>query len=357
MSILRALSLLRLLVLLVLAIVLASLTPASFGQDQDPTNPLIADFTDKRFQDVSEDWSTPALSTSHLKPMKPLGVVDSTHPDYTVALVRLQWRGADPMDVYVLRPKEVKKPPVILHLYGYPEDTEPYKNEAFQKALTKDGFAAVGFVSALTGHRYHNRPLKEWFISELQESLAVSAHDVQMVLNYLEARGDLDMNRVGMFAQGSGASIAVLASAVDPRIKVLDTLDPWGDWTAWMATSPVVPEDERADYVKPEFLSKVAALEPLQWLPKLQAKEFRLQQNMFETDTPALIKDKIQTAVPAGATIVRYKTLQEFNAAFPNSTNLGWIEQQLRSLPEPAPKQADATASKQLAPERGRANQ
>src|SRR5262249_19047355 len=277
----------------------------------------------------SEDWTTPALSTSHLTPVTPRGIVDGAHPGYTVELVRLQWRGADPLDVYVLRPKDVSKPPVILHLYGYPEDTDPYRNGAFQKALTKDGFAAVGVVSALTGHRYHNRPMKEWFISELQESLAVSAHDVQMVLNYLETRGDLDMNRVGMFAQGSGASIAVLAAAVDARIKVLDGLDPWGDWATWIATSPVVPEDERANYVKPEFLNKVAALEPLQWLPKLQAKEFRLQQNMFETDTPAPIKDKIRAAVPAGTTIVRYKNLQEFNAAFPNSTNLAWIEQEL----------------------------
>jgi len=111
----------------------------------------------------------------------------------------------------------------------------------FQKALTKDGFAAVGFVSALTGHRYHDRPWREWFLSELQENLAKTAHDVQMVLDYLESRSDLDMSRVGMFGQGSGASIAILASAADPRIKVLDVLDPWGDWPTWITTSPLYP--------------------------------------------------------------------------------------------------------------------
>jgi len=69
--------------------------------------------------------------------------------------------------------------------------------------------------------------MREWFISELQESLAASAHDVQMVLDYLATRIDLEMSRVGMFTQGSGASIGILTSAVDPRIKVLDALDPW----------------------------------------------------------------------------------------------------------------------------------
>jgi hypothetical protein len=135
---------------------------------------------------------------------------------------------------------------VILYLYGYPAGTDRFQNEGVQGAVTRDGLAAVGFVSALTGHRYHDWPMREWFISELQKCLATSAHDVQMILDYLATRHDLDMDRVGMFTKGSGASIGILASAADPRIKVLDAIDPWGDWPAWMAASPVVPEEKRA---------------------------------------------------------------------------------------------------------------
>lgn len=322
---------------LALGIALLSLasTLASTGAAQDLASPPIADPADKRFKDVTEDWTTPALSASHLMPVPPLGFFDDTHPGYTVELLQLQWRWGDPLDVYVMKPTGGKNPPVILNLYGYPMDTDPYKNEIFQKALTKDGFAAVGFVSALTGHRYHDRPMQEWFLSDLQECLGTTAHDVQMVLNYLAARGDLDMNRVGMFGQGSGATIAILASAVDPRIKVLDVLDPWGDWPTWIATSPFVPEDERADYLKPEFLRKAAALETLDWLPKVQAKKFRMQQNMFETDTPKAVKEKLRAAVPPGTAFTFYKTIPEFKAAFPNSTNLEWMEHELRMLPEP----------------------
>jgi hypothetical protein len=311
----------------------AFLCLAPGGAAQLPASPPIADPADKRFQAVTEDWTTPALGGSNLVSVPPLAFFDDTHPGYTVELLQLQWRWGDPLDVYVMKPTGVKNPPVILNLYGYPTDTDPYKNEVFQNALTKNGFAAVGFVSALTGHRYHDRPMKEWFLSELQESLATSAHDVQMVLNYLATRGDLDMNRVGMFGQGSGATIAILASAVDPRIKVLDVLDPWGDWPTWIATSPFVPEDERAEYVKPEFLKKAAALEPLDWLPKIQAKKFRLQQNIFETDTPKAVKEKFRTVVPAGTFFVFYQTLPEFTAAFPNSTNLEWMQHELRMLP------------------------
>src|SRR5215467_13177073 len=252
------------------------LVPHGRGQVLNQASRPIADPTDKRFVGVTEDWTTPTLSTSHLRAVPPLRMV-TDYSDHTIELLRLQWRWGDPLDVYVMKPKGVQNPPVILNLYGYPADTDPYKSEVFQKTLTREGFAAVGFVSALTGQRYHDRPMQEWFLSELQQSLAASAHDVQMVLNYLETRGDLDMGRVGMFGQGSGATIAILASAVDPRIKALDVLDPWGDWPTWMAKSPFVPEDERAVYVRPDFLKEAAALETLDWLPRVQAKKFRLQ--------------------------------------------------------------------------------
>ncbi len=314
-----------------LAIVVALLSSVPAVRAQlTPASPPLADPADKRFQDVREDMTSPGLATSHLKPAQPLEFV-TDNPRYTSELVRVQWRWADPIDLYVIKPKGVKQPPVILYLYGYPTDTGIFKNDAFEDLVTRDGFAAVGFVSALTGQRYHDRPMKEWFLSELQESLATSAHDVQMVLNYLAARGDLDMDRVGMFAQGSGASIAILASAADPRIKVLEALDPWGDWPNWMATSPFVPKDERAEYLKSDFLKKVTPLDPLDWLPKIRAKSFRLDIESFEANTPTEIKQKLRAAAPHGANVATYKTMDGFKPAFENGNNLKWIHQELQS--------------------------
>lgn len=297
-----------------------------------PASPPIADPHDTRFVSVKEDWTTPALNTSSLKPVPAIIGYDNEFARHTAALLRVQWRFGDPLDLYIIKPKGVSKPPVILYLYGYPTDTDLFKNEAWQRAVTKDGFAAVGFVSALTGHRYHDRPMKQWFLSELQECLAVSAHDVQMVLNYLATRDDLDMDHVGMLAEGSGASIAILASAVDPRIKVLDVVDPWGDWPQWMATSAFVPAEERPDYLKPEYLKKVAALDPVDWVPKVQATAFRLQDALFETTTPKATKEKLRAAVPVRATIVIYKTPQEYNAAINHNHEMEWMHNELRAL-------------------------
>src|SRR5271167_585980 len=186
----------------------------------------------------AEDWSTPSLKGSEFGDAEPLvGELDDKDPAFTREITRVQWRAGDPIDLYIIKPTGVKKPPVILYLYSFPSENDRFLNPEFCKFLTRNGFAAIGFSAALTGQRYHGRPMKQWFVSELQESLATSAHDVQLVLNYLATRDDLDIERVGIFGDGSGATIAILAAAVDQRIKTLDLLDPWGDWPDWIAKS------------------------------------------------------------------------------------------------------------------------
>jgi len=95
-----------------------------------------------------------------------------------------------------------------------------------------------------------------------------------------------------------------------------------------------VPVDERADFMKPEFLKKAAVLETLDWLPKIQARKFRMQQTMFEPVTPAPVKAKLRAAALDGTFFTFYKTMPEIKAAFPNGVNLEWMEHELRMLPE-----------------------
>ncbi len=280
---------------------------------------------------IAEDWSTPSLKSSDLKVGEPLVGEINTQRTFVREMVRVQWRPGDPIDLYIIRPAGVKKAPVILYLYSYPFELDRFRNPDFDKFLSRNGFAAVGFASALTAGRFHPpRSLNEWFVSDLQESLATSAHDVQMILNYLAARGDVDMDRVGMFGDGSGATIAILAAAVDPRIKALDLLDPWGDWPDWLAKSPLIPEKERADYVKPEFLDKVAPLDPVKWLPALNTQRIRLQLVKTVAVTPAEAKEKIEAAAPANTQIVRFSSKQEFSSVVAGGTGFDWIKEQLQ---------------------------
>lgn len=282
-------------------------------------------------QEQEEDFSDLRVNPKIFAEIDPVVIESDETPDYKLEFLDVQWRSGDPIHLSVIKPAGVKNPPVILYLYSYPSETNTFLNSNFCKFATKNGFAAVGFVSAFTGHRYHDIPMREWFVSNLDEALGLSVHDVQMILNYLSTRGDLDMKRVGMFGDGSGASIAIMAAAVDPRIKVLDLINPWGDWPMWMAKSTLVPEEERPDYVKLEFLKRIAPFDPVMWLPRLEGKSVRLQEVMDVTVTPGEAAKRIEAAAPATVEVVHYKNRETFlNDVAQKGTALDWMKERLQ---------------------------
>jgi pimeloyl-ACP methyl ester carboxylesterase len=286
------------------------------------------------YQTIQEDWSSLAIGVSKLEPEPPLVAETDEGNGFTRTLVQLKWRPGDPLDLYVVLPKGVKNPPAVLYLYGYKDDTDRFKDNRWCERATSGGFAAIGFVSALSGHRFHDRPMRQWFVSELQESLGSTVHDVKFILDYLAQRGDIDMKRIGMFGQSSGGTIALLAAASDPRIRVVDTLDPWGDWPIWLEKSWVVDVDpDHAHFTDPEFLKKVAPLDPMKWLPTLKSTRIRIQQVMDNTATPDECKDALRQAAPKQAQVVRWDHSGQFFESARGGDLYAWIKTQLRTLP------------------------
>lgn len=282
-----------------------------------------------------EDWSSLSLAGSKLVPQEPVFGEKADLLQFTRELWQVKWRLGDPIDLYIIRPKGVAKPPVVLYLYSYPSETDRFRDNNYCERITSGGFAAIGFVSALTGQRYAMRPMKEWFVSELQEALGSSVHDVQMILNYLSARDDLDVSQVGMFATGSGGTIAILAAVADPRIKAIDVLDPWGDWPDWMAKSSIIPTNERPNFVKPEFLKKVEPLDPVQWLPKVKA-QVRIQRLLNDTTTPQVAEERIEAAAGPNVKVLKYDNVMKLYGGGAGGRLFQWVKAQIRPPSEAA---------------------
>lgn len=294
---------------------------------------------DKAANSYQEDFSALPLEKNHLKLQ--IAVLGEKDDKPGTPFIRerwhLMWRPGDPLDVYVVKPRAVEKPPVILYLYSYPQDTERFKQDYWCGQTTGDGFAAVGFVSALTGHRLENRAMKDDFFNQLPESLGATVHDVQMILNYLASRNDLDMNRVGMFGQGSGGAIAILASAVDPRIKVLDVLTPWGDWLLFLAKSTFVPSEDLQALNKPEFFERVAGIDPMQWFPKVKAQSVRIEDVRHDGHMPDDAQEMMEAAAPQTAEIDQFGDAAAFVPAAANGKLLEWLRSQLQPDAKPQP--------------------
>jgi hypothetical protein len=280
-----------------------------------------------------EDLSKASLSGSQLHADPPELVEKADKKDFTREFVAVQWRPGDRIYLYVVLPVKIKKPPVAIYIYGHPSDTDRFQDDGWCQRTTSGGYAAVGLVPALTGQRYHDRPMKEWFVSELQEALGKSAHDVQMVLNYLTERGDVDMGNVGVFGVGAGGTIAVMAASVDSRIKAIDLLDPWGDWPVWMQKSTVIPDEERPAYVKPEFLKKVADFDPVKLLPALKTSHIRLNQlNDDFASTPEEAKKRLEAVLPATAEHRRFETSMAFYGEVASGGRVfDWLKLQIKA--------------------------
>lgn len=328
----------------------------------DASKPTLPPAVDKNgtplYETIQEDWSSLAVGVSKLEPQKPLVASTDKQETFTRTLVQVQWRPGDPLDLWIIVPNGVKKPPVVLYLYGYDQDTGRFKDNRWATRVTSDGVAAVGFVSALTGHRFHDRPMKQWFVSELQEAVGSTVHDVKFILDYLAERGDLDMDRVGMFGEGTGGTIAILAAASDSRIKAVDTLEPWGDWPDFLTKSVLVQQDpEHAEYVKPEFLKKVAPLDPVKWLPQLKIP-IRIQQVRQGDSTPMEVKESVKQAAPKQAEVVRFEAETDLGAREGGGRLFDWIKFRVQQVakPEAGSGKASVADSKTVLPQEG-ANQ
>jgi len=138
-----------------------------------------------------------------------------------------------------------------------------------------------------------------------------------------------------------------MAAAVDSRIKALDLLDPWGDWPEWLAKSSLVPETERADLLKPEFLQLVENLDPVNYLPKLKTQQVRLQQiKQGVTITPDVVREKMEAAAAPNVNIVHYESKGAFfTEVGSKGTGFDWIKARLEA-PLAAPDSGDQGVTK-----------
>ena len=295
-------------------------------------------------RDYHEDFSSLSLKGSAFFPLPP--VLGQRDEDPKLSFVRerwqMMWRPADSIDLYVCKPKgAAAKLPVILYLYTYPSDTDRFKRDDWCMAMTSEGFAAVGFLSAYTGARLDMRPPNATFFTDFQESLASTVHDVQMILDYLATRGDLDMERVVMYGQGSGGTIAILASSVDKRIQALDVLTPWGDWPNFFAQTRYVAADKRSKFLAPEFQSKIAGMDPLTVLPKVQAKSVRIDNVRKSGPMPEASQGRLEGAAPPNAIINQYGDIAAF---VPHAgASFAWLraESQPNAKPQVAPAKSE----------------
>jgi hypothetical protein len=296
---------------------------------EGPSAAAVENLQENDFTDFHEDFTTPKLNTSTLEIKSALIGQKSQLSGCSLEVARVKWRPSDPVDIYICVPKGVEKLPVVIYLYGSPIYEKRYGDENWYGRTTNGGYATVAIFPAISGPRFHPpRPIRQNFLSQLPETLAMTAHDLQMVINYLSTRKDLnlDLDNIGVFATSFGATSTILAAAVDPRIKAIDLLNPWGDWPDWFAKSEVPSFLACDDCGKPEFLQSLALLDPVKWIPALKTPHIRFRHFVENGETPRLSQDKMEAVAPKDAEIVRFENVTAFNRSAVAGKTFEWIK-------------------------------
>ena len=98
-----------------------------------------------------------------------------------------------------------------------------------------------------------------------------------------------------------------------------------------MAKSKLVPENERTDLLKPQRLQALEPLDPIHWLSILNGRLLKLDEALYENNTPAEAKAKIEAALPAHALLVRYPTQADFDKnAIADGQLVRWLQSRIK---------------------------
>ena len=81
--------------------------------------------------------------------------------------------------------------------------------------------------------------------------------------------------------------------------------------------------------MKPEFLKKIAGLDPVDWLPRVKTATVRVQISEPDTITPTAAQKAIAGAVPGTMTLVRYKDGKQLYDALALGKTFDWIKAQV----------------------------
>ena len=104
------------------------------------------------------------------------------------------------------KPVGVTKPPVVVMAVGL--DSTKEETDAYEQPFLARGLAALVFEGPGQGESQYDIPIRGDF-----------EVPVKAVLDYVETRGDLDRNRIGMWGVSLGGYYAPRATAFEKRIK------------------------------------------------------------------------------------------------------------------------------------------
>jgi cephalosporin-C deacetylase-like acetyl esterase len=162
------------------------------------------------FAPVSDDEVIAMLAHAREGGTRPTGVPESLRVSFKSSRgFRLAGR--------VLIPPSPGPHPAVVFAHGWRSSKDSPRNQAMAEALRAAGIAALLFD--FTGHGESDGTLED-------STQTQQVEDLRAAFDVLEGLDEVDRGRVGVVGASSGAAVALLQAARDPRIRALALRSP-----------------------------------------------------------------------------------------------------------------------------------
>jgi len=176
---------------------------------------------------------------------------------------------------FLYMPMKPKPPfPCIIVQHGYGGDKG--MGGVFAGFLVPRGYAVAAIDIEYHGERkQEGKDVLSTDVEDDARALRQSVIDLMRTVDYLNARGDIDMDRIGYIGASLGSFLGAVFTGIDERVKSVLLIVGGGDWEKMLASSQVGSFGVLRDFYKRKGLSyadfdaRMDVVEPLNYIGRV----------------------------------------------------------------------------------------
>ena len=208
----------------------------------------------------------------HAAPLNATETQTGVYPVYTAYHIAFDSTNGERVPGVLYLPKNgAARNPCVIVQHGYGGDKS--MGGMFAGTLAPQGFAVIAIDAEYHGER--KEPGKDVLATDVENDERAwhqSIQDLSRVVDYLETRTDIDMQRIGYVGASMGAFFGAVFTGVDKRVKTAVLVVGGGDWDVFINNSMVPPAVVIRDYYKKagmplsDFAQGMAPVDPVHFI-------------------------------------------------------------------------------------------
>ncbi len=226
----------------------------------------------------------------------------------------------------LIRPKGVEQPAVVLFLHGLGGSKADTRLAA--ALLMPEKVAVFGLDAACHGDR--KKEGEEFFSADLgktREHIVQTVIDYRRAIDYLQARQDLDGERIGLIGASLGAIVGSMVAGVDTRVDAALLIVGGGDWSKIVGKSEHPAAQKLRELLAGGGASRLDDVDPVRWVGKISPRPVWMMNGREDKIIPVESAEALHEAAREPKKVIWYDGGHIPPMALISSTIKQWLKE------------------------------